>query len=57
MGEFVFPTIRRISHTPMRDVLRLRVTGRLDHPPGVSHSIYFTPFTSLFRRRSLGYGD
>lgn len=30
MPDSTYPTLRRISHTPMRDVLRFRFTGRLD---------------------------
>jgi hypothetical protein len=30
MPDSTYPTFRRISHTPLRDVLRFRFTGRLD---------------------------
>jgi uncharacterized membrane protein len=50
MPDSTYPTLRRISHTPMRDVLRLRMTGRLDWKLRVAHSGLPEPIADLICR-------
>jgi hypothetical protein len=50
MPDSVHPKLRRISHTPLRDVLRFRFTGRLDWKLRLANSGLPKPAADLIRR-------
>jgi len=50
MPDSVYPKLRRISRTPLRDVLRFRFTGRLDWKLRIANSSLPKPAADLIRR-------
>jgi hypothetical protein len=50
MSYSAFPTFRRISQTPLRDLLRCRISGRLDWKSAVAAAGLPKPATELIRR-------